>query len=243
MTTIDEDPMKHIRREQITAGSVAVAVALLEYFVNEIFHVRPFELGWFVLLIGPLIVLFFFVMSVIGRIGRREMHKEIERREAYLKEPVPLKFVGIVNGLWLDAIWDETNDRPFQASVIELRSSRAEGFFISGDTYECGYDNAGNATVGAEVGHFRGIGPAPDDATVHIAYTGGEHGDLDWGAISYRFRRQAGTKEEDPEAPRYFDGDFFVRRSNTRRYVLGQKVKEHKSDAVRREPNCSQRIP
>src|SRR5579863_8090276 len=116
---------REIKRETYTASAIAVLVALLEFFASESFHLLPeHKFVFFVLLLSAIMGLFFFMMQVIGRWARRALLKEMQ-------EPMPLDAVGIVNGLWVDAIWEEDSPDALQVSVIDIRRSRAEGFAIS----------------------------------------------------------------------------------------------------------------
>jgi len=213
-----------IRKEQVIGGTAAVTVVLLEIFLKEVLDLRLNDPLFYVFLFFILLSLYILVTQVIGHIVHRQLFKEKERQEAYMREPIAFKFVGIVNGVWVDAIWE--GDKLIQVSVIDIRSSRAEGIAISGDSFRCHCDGQGNATVEQPaIGHFRGSGSPLENATVHIAYTGGEQGQTDWGGLTYRFRLEAGSEEENLEAERYFDGDFLARTSNSRRYVLGKKIR------------------
>jgi hypothetical protein len=219
------DTDSHIRRDQIIGGLVSLIVASFEIFVKVImdkFGGQPF--WWWVLFAAALLVAFFAAFWLIGIAERAMRKREEDSLRKIVEEPIPLKAVGVVNGHWIDAIWDADTKKLIQYSFFELKSSFKDGFYVRGDSYWCESDQESKPKKGAHAGDFHGPGYPYGDTTLSIPFSGHERDRPDQGNISYTFRKEVRPGEGEPDM--YFNGHFYGHGLRVTRLVLGKRLKE-----------------
>lgn len=215
---------KEIRRDQSIGGIVAVVLVLFEFGARELLEKNNLGQWWWLLLVAALLLSFFAVFWIIGYVARRWHEKDELRFKIFMEEQIPLKGVGVIDGLWTDAIWD-ANKKLIQCSFIQIQSSRRTGFEIHGESYHCRYEDDGKPRVCGDAGYFRGTAAPSENEDIYVIYRGAEQFTLDKGVSNYTFRKKVGSDETDPDAERYFEGEFTARGLGKTRYVFGRKVK------------------
>jgi hypothetical protein len=126
---------RHIDHEARVAGVVAVAVCLLELSVNEWVHEFYGRSPVWTIVAGLAVILMLFrvVFLAIRSYERRWHAEEKQRRDLELKRKVNLR-VGVVDGVWIDAVWDISTRQLVEGSVLKIESSGA-GFQVEGWAY------------------------------------------------------------------------------------------------------------
>jgi hypothetical protein len=154
-----------------------------------------------------------FVFTVIV-FGIYNVSRYFESRlEAAMRgQPIPVRRLGVVDGIWLEVIWDGRTKRRAEVSIVKIESTAGEGFSLWGRSYDDDHIS--------EVGHFAGTGYLRGDADLVYHYEGaGSIGTNDKG-VGYC------TFQQDPIHPdeAKFDGAFLKLGGNTHRYFHGRKV-------------------
>lgn len=216
------------------AGVVAVFVAIAELAISEWIHEAYHRYPLWTIFVGvvAILVLFFLVFLVIRSYERWWHSEEASRKEAAFKEPIKLRNCGIVDGIWVDAIYDIQSKKRVEGSVIKIES-RGDGFSIEGWAFDneavVNTDNVNNL---AQCGHWSGSSRHWTDNGFVYAYEGGKDvRQRDKGAVVYEFIVSGGRELR-------MEGIFFGFGLQTAYYIQGKRIDSNSkttSSGLRRE--------
>ncbi len=216
-----EDERQIVHHARI-AAFVAVFVAAAELAISEWVHGAYEKYPLWTVLIGitAFLALFFAVFWVI-RLYERSWHtRDTERRELAFKQPITLLKCGVVDGIWIDAVYDVYTKECVEGSVIKIESSGA-GFYVEG----WGYDredlqHADDLSKVPSCSHFSGTGRQWDSDCLIYAYEGMKGlKQRDKGAVVYEFTRPGGSQL-------MMSGVFFGFGLQTAFYLRGKRIGE-----------------
>ena len=215
--TVEERQIAHHAR---IAGIVAVFVSVAELAISEWVHEAYSNYPLWTLLGGgaAILALFFAVFSVISRYERKWHDKERERKELAFRQPIQLQKCGVVDGIWVDAIYDIYTKQRVEGSVIQIESSGA-GFTVEGWAYDSNaLEQAEDLSQVANCGHFSGSSRHWDEDGFVYAYDGTKGvKQRDKGAVVYEFTRPGGNQLR-------MSGVFFGFGLQTAFYIQGKRI-------------------
>jgi hypothetical protein len=197
-----------VAEHSIVTGLVVAGLILFEW-VRQEFAVQ-FEHYPFVFYALALAVIFAAIFFGIHRAATYFEH----RVDAALKQQaIPLKRVGVVDGFWLEAVWDENTKQLSQVSLMKIESTAGEGLTLWGSSYD--------AVDGREVAHFAGTGYLWGDADLIYHYEGVGGIGMSAKGLGYCMFKTDPVNTQNAK----FDGAFFNLRQKGRFVFRGRKIK------------------
>jgi hypothetical protein len=155
----ESERRKEIVHHAVIGGLLAMALGVFHFLseglFNDIFKNYPVVLGAFRAHpigfgITSLLIIGFIIFAVIYQLEAHWERMQTRLEQALKAQPRPIPRVGLVDGHWVDAIWD-SEKRLIQGSVIKITSTTEKGFKVNGVSYYA--DDVEN-----EVGDFHGEG-------------------------------------------------------------------------------------
>ncbi len=185
-----EDARRLIDHEARVTGIVAVAVALAEIGIGEWLHDAWPQYRVWVIAGGviAIFVLYRFVMFVIRRYETGWHAREAALKEEADRKPIPIGKLGVVDGIWLDAIYDLQTRTLVKGSVIKISSTGA-GFDVEGWSYEKpALLTAPDVATVDECGHWVNTGSHWSEDSLVYSYKGDDSTRRDTGPVIYEFK-------------------------------------------------------
>jgi hypothetical protein len=197
-----------VAEHSIITGLVVAGLILFEW-IRQSFE-SQFEHYPFVFYAGALILIFAAIFFGIHRAATYFEH----RVDAALKQQaIPLKRVGVVDGYWLEAVWDENTRQLSQVSLMKIESTGGEGMTLWGSSYD--------AVDGREVAHFAGTGYLWGDADLIYHYEGVGGIGMSAKGLGYCIFK---TDPVNPQNAK-FDGAFFNLRQKGHFVFRGRRIR------------------
>lgn len=196
---------------------VAVALAwsddAVHAWFDTAFHEHP---NWVqgLILVSILVSAFSIILAIESYWASQEKYN--------MERPHELAAVGVVDGVWLDAIWTKDREDPIEGTIVKITSS-GRGFSVQGTSYlAADLCFTSDFSTVEPIGDFKGDGRPWSEDGLFYQYSGQETGKgLDRGVGFYRFWCDA----IDPRLVRY-DGAFLGLNIKDSRSVKGRMATE-----------------